>query len=79
MSTIHRPAFSRPALHSNCPFYQAETCTCDAAFSSTYLSPAHISHRCFSEDHEDCPLFLCKILRHSQPLFGRDPWPVHQK
>ena len=79
MSITHRPFSSRPTLHSNCPFYCADKCACGASFSTSRLEPARISHRCFSEDHEDCPLFLSKILRHSQPLFGRDPWPVYQK
>ncbi|WP_144401920.1 hypothetical protein [Geoalkalibacter subterraneus] len=79
MSAIHRSLPSRPALHSNCPFYCVDKSACDASFSSTRLEPTRIAHRCFSEDHEDCPLFLSKILRHSQPLFGRDPWPAHQK
>ncbi len=79
MSAIHRPVSSRPAHHSNCPFYCAEKSACGAAFSATRLEPTRIAHRCFSEDHEDCPLFLSKILRHSQPLFGRDPLHIHLK
>ncbi len=73
---------SRPGSLSTpnaCPFFNSEALLCQASFSSGRIPPTRIARRCFSENHEDCTLFLSKILRHSQPLHGRDPWPACQK
>ena len=46
-----------------CPYCSIETDRCEAAL--TILRPTQSPYQglCVSEDHDDCPLFLSKLLR----------------
>jgi len=58
-----------PPLKSSggCPFFQRSTQSCLAARNTLPLEPLFRSSHCFSDDYDNCPLFLCQALRSSSP------------
>ncbi len=50
-------------LEDTCPFYSRGSATCLASISMMNVSVLTALAKCASEDHDDCPLFLSKVLR----------------
>lgn len=49
--------------YNECPFSIARSNGCAASLSAITVQP-HIEHSyCHSENHDNCPLFLSKVLR----------------
>ena len=46
-----------------CPFYSKCDSICTASISSMSVSDFNAVMKCKSEDHDNCPVFLSKILR----------------
>ena len=61
------------------PFYRNETDTCRAAVPGLRIEWRRRRERCTSDDHDDCTLFLSKILRSSRPKARLETWPIGQK
>jgi len=53
----------------SCPFLDSSRQDCKAACLSTEISAAQQLCYCETEDYEDCPLFLSRLLRNSRPKF----------
>lgn len=51
--------------HDVCPFYSRRDSICLASISSMSVSDINVLLRCQSEDHDNCPVFLSKILRNT--------------
>ena len=50
-------------LEQDCPFYSGGSSICLASISMMSVSVLTALAKCASEDHDDCPFFLSKILR----------------
>ncbi len=60
------PGFVAEAV-ACCPFRDLAAGVCRASFSALPLTQLRQSY-CTSEDHDDCALFLARLLRASRPL-----------
>lgn len=49
-----------------CPYYSPCRGLCQAAASVLLLEPRQKLRRCLSDEFDDCPLFLCRLLRASR-------------
>ncbi|MDA8241744.1 MAG: hypothetical protein M0Z67_15435 [Nitrospiraceae bacterium] len=47
----------------NCPFSDREKNICAASLSSMIVGPHNRKEYCFSENYDNCPMFLAKIMR----------------
>lgn len=70
---------NRLPAEERCPFYRPETETCRAALSGVRFEWRRRRNHCTSEDHDDCTVFLGKILRSSLPKARLEPWPLGEK
>lgn len=52
-------------LSSPCPFFENPAVRCRAAFARGAASRSRRLSRCQSDDHDNCPLFLARLLRSS--------------
>ncbi len=50
-------------LKETCPFYSRGSSTCLASISMMRVSVLTALAKCAGEDHDECPLFLSKVLR----------------
>lgn len=64
---------------NTCPYLCGETQTCAASFSAMAVDRRKSRDICHSEDFDDCALFLSRLLRHSRPSCGLDPWTMRHK
>jgi hypothetical protein len=46
-----------------CPFTDVETNICLASLSAMVVGPHNRRQYCLSENYDDCPLFLAKMMR----------------
>jgi hypothetical protein len=46
-----------------CPFSDRATNICAASFSSMIVGPRNRKEYCFSDDYDNCPMFLAKMMR----------------
>ncbi len=46
-----------------CPYYSECDSICLASISCMFVSGINALLRCKSEDHDNCPVFLSKVLR----------------
>jgi hypothetical protein len=64
---------------TQCPYLCGNGTTCLAA-SSTLTIPSEKFHEvCYSEDFDDCALFLSRFLRRNPPLYGFSPCTMRDK
>lgn len=61
-----------------CPFFDIKNKMCLASISPMTVGKDKVIISCGSEDYEKCPIFLCKILRSSQPKYRGVP-DLYQK
>lgn len=50
-----------------CPYFNQQQCRCGASFSGMPVRRARKRLYCLSDDFDTCPLYLCQMLRQSQP------------
>jgi hypothetical protein len=55
--------FRSVAVVEPCPFSDGDSNTCTASLSSMVIAPSSKYNYCFSENYDNCPLFLSKVLR----------------
>ena len=65
--------------HDRCPFHRPESGSCHASIAGLRVEWRRRRTLCTTDDHDDCALFLSRILRASRPQATIDPWPIHQK
>jgi len=53
-------------LAEPCPYYHKQQSRCGASFSDMPVLRGRKRIYCLSENHDTCPLFLCRMLRNSQ-------------
>jgi hypothetical protein len=46
-----------------CPFIDGVTSICGASLSSMIVGPHNRREYCLSENYDNCPLFLAKVMR----------------
>lgn len=51
----------------NCPFLADDCGFCKAALLRFMPDSRQLYHYCYSDDYDDCPVFLAKALRSSAP------------
>lgn len=54
-----------PDLSSPCPFFEASPTHCRASFAGRLFDRSRSVRRCQSDDHDNCPLFMARLLRSS--------------
>jgi hypothetical protein len=54
---------NRPIVDWNCPYYCSDNIDCSAATSTNYLNRRVRIRFCLSDNHENCAVFLAKVLR----------------
>jgi hypothetical protein len=74
--SLSQPAAAAP---ERCPFHHDDSGSCRASVAGLRVEWRRRRSRCTSDDHDDCTLFLSRILRASRPQATIDPWPIHQK
>lgn len=48
-----------------CPFLASSPGRCQAAFASAGPKRGRLARRCQSDEHDNCPLFMARLLRSS--------------
>jgi hypothetical protein len=66
-------------LDERCPFYRPETGKCRAAISGLQIEWRRSRNYCSTDDHDDCTVFLGKILRNSFPKSRLEALPFNMK
>ncbi len=56
-------------LTQSCPFLKASDQNCSASCVCTSITAAQQLSYCETEDYDNCPLFLSRLLRNSRPKF----------
>ncbi len=46
-----------------CPFSETESNICSASLSAMVIGPTKRRNYCSTDDYDNCPVFLAKILR----------------
>lgn len=59
------PQSSAPDPTSPCPFLQSTPARCRAAAAGRVFDRSRRARRCQSDDHDNCPLFMARLLRSS--------------
>lgn len=62
------PSVALDLQRVRCPFYRPESCRCDIAPSDgPTAKPSAVTrvNYCCSDDHDDCPRYLARLLRSS--------------
>ncbi len=54
-----------PDLSSPCPFFAAASTHCRASLAGRPFERSRLARRCQSDDHDNCPLFMARLLRSS--------------
>ncbi|WP_305044024.1 hypothetical protein [Geoalkalibacter sp.] len=72
-------ALALSPTENTCPYLCGQSQTCTASFSAMAVNGRKRRDLCHSEDFDDCALFLSRLLRHSQPRYGLDPWTMQHK
>lgn len=62
-----------------CPFYRPEMDKCQAVAHGFRIEWRRSRNYCSSDQHDDCTLFLGKILRNSRPQAKREALPFQNK
>lgn len=80
-TTSRRPAEKSLLLQPrSCPFGDLDDNICRASASAMSLDSRKRVHYCCSDNYDNCPLFLCQVLRGSRPLYrGVDRGPLTEK
>lgn len=68
VSTFQRESARVGRFPGNCPYFDGGADVCRASLSALVVDRRRHSGYCASEDHDDCAIFLAKMLRANPPL-----------
>jgi hypothetical protein len=69
MKTIVEQEFIPGQLTLSCPFFEASNQDCQVSCVTTRTTATQQLCYCETEDYDNCPLFLCQVLRNSRQKF----------
>jgi hypothetical protein len=67
-STSKRESAQADRLPGKCPYFDGFGGTCGASFSAMPVDRRRRNGYCASDDHDDCAIYLSKMLRINRPV-----------